>query len=258
MPGTRPRSGSLPHAPPQHAHRCSLGWPSTSLPREGACATTSRLCSCPDLLLPGRPPSPESIAWGGSPRNWSMASGTRDPEELRGGGTMVPGQNRFPKLLVRYRPGHCPPGMEKEPKQRSDKGLRSRARGPMEKSSGAMDGRCQPTPGALQRTQPVASRARPGSLQGGCLHRRQEGGSWLGCGRGGTIPLGSPLVVQRSKAPAVPGGQALPPAGGLHPHGLSPGLPALRPEFPHHHNASVRAGGRRDHPAPPWLVRKMT
>lgn len=83
----------------------------------------------------------------------------------------------------------------------------------MEKSSGAMDGRCQPTPGALQRTQPVASRARPGSLQGGCLHRRQEGGSWLGCGRGGTIPLGSPLVVQRSKAPAVPGGQALPPAG---------------------------------------------
>lgn len=203
-----------------------------------------------------RPLSP--LLGGGSPRNWSMASRTRDPEELRGGGTMVPGQNRFPKLLVRYRPGHCPPGMEKEPKQRSDKGLRSRARGPMEKSSGAMDGRCQPTPRALQRTQPVASRARPGSLQGGCLHRRQEGGSWLGCGRGGTIPLGSPLVVQRSKAPAVPGGQALPPAGGLHPHRLSPGLPALRPEFPHHHNASVRAGGRRDHPAPPWLVRKMT
>lgn len=44
-----------------------------------------------------------------------MASGTRDPEELRGGGTMVPGQNRFPKLLVRYRPGHCPLGWKRSP-----------------------------------------------------------------------------------------------------------------------------------------------
>lgn len=189
-----------------------------------------------------------------------MEHGLRDqgPGGAEGRGHHGPGSEPFPEAPGQVSPWTLPPGMEKEPKQRSDKGLRSRARGPMEKSSGAMDGRCQPTPGALQRTQPVASRARPGSLQGGCLHRRQEGGSWLGCGRGGTIPLGSPLVVQRSKALAVPGGQALPPAGGLHPHGLSPGLPALRPEFPHHHNASVRAGGRRDHPAPPWLVRKMT
>lgn len=186
-----------------------------------------------------------------------MEHGLQDqgPRGAEGRGHHGPGSEPFPEAPGQVSPWTLPPWDGKG----AQTAVRQRSKEQSPRSHGEkLWGHGRKVPGALQRTQPVASRARPGSLQGGCLHRRQEGGSWLGCGRGGTIPLGSPLVVQRSKAPAVPGGQALPPAGGLHPHGLSPGLPALRPEFPHHHNASVRAGGRRDHPAPPWLVRKMT
>lgn len=91
----------------------------------------------------------------------------------------------------------------REPRQRSCKGVKSRAQDPQEKGSGATDRRFLQTP---QDTEPVT----PWTGQEAAPAERREGG---------TIPLG-----MGSETPAGPGSQTQPsqapreaPARGLHP-----------------------------------------
>lgn len=85
---------------------------------------------------------------------------------------------RLPEApMVQYPLDAAHVGTEREPKRRSGKDLRSQARDPAEKSSGATDRRFLQAPQTLQETQPVVS---PGLADG------TKGGP--GRAAGGTIP----------------------------------------------------------------------